>query len=59
MARTSKRKSPNGKVNSENLSGAKVPRKAGVANQTAGKGLGARPLKPTRSIVNFAGKGRQ
>jgi hypothetical protein len=51
-------KSANGKVNSENIRGAKVPTKGGLKDETGGKGLGSRFVKPRRTVVNFANRGR-
>jgi hypothetical protein len=48
-----------GKVSSENVpSGRKFPRKRGLADETKGKGVGSRKIKPRRSVVNFAPRGR-
>ncbi len=45
-----KSKDAYGRVNSENIGGAKVPRKAGVADETTGKGVG------TRNVRNVGGQ---
>jgi hypothetical protein len=52
-------KNADGKVSAENISGTKLPRKAGLVNETTGKALGTRPVKPSRSIVNFANRGQR
>jgi hypothetical protein len=45
------------KVSNERVpSRRKFPRKAGLADETKGKGAGSRKLKPKRSIVNHAGR---
>jgi hypothetical protein len=56
---TKMNKQSDGKIASENLSGRPVPRKAGLRNETGGKGAGTRNIRgPKRSPFNFAGKGR-
>ena len=40
-----KSKGADGRVNAENISGAKVPRKSGLVNQTGGKSAGTRDLR--------------
>ena len=40
-----KSKDAYGRVNSENLKGAKVPRRAGLDNETLGKGVGTRDIR--------------
>ena len=51
-------KQSDGKVAGENLTGRKVPRKAGLTDETKGKALGSRSIAPKRSVVNFAKRGR-
>ncbi len=46
----SKSKDGTGRVNAENIGGAKVPRKGGVSDETSGKTVG------TRDIRNVGGK---
>ncbi len=41
----SKSKDGTGRVNAENIGGAKVPRKAGLADETSGKGAGTRDVR--------------
>jgi hypothetical protein len=50
-----KQKSNRGpKVTSENLpSGRKLPRKPGLTDETKGKAIGARPIKPARIINDY------
>ena len=38
-------KSKDGRVNTENISGAKVPRKSGVSDERLGKSLGTRDIR--------------
>ncbi len=40
-----KSKDATGRVNSENIGGAKVPRKSGVSDETGGKSAGARDIR--------------
>ncbi len=40
-----KSKTDDGRVAAENLKGAKVPRKAGLADETGGKSLGTRDVR--------------
>ncbi len=55
-----KSKDAYGRVNSENASGAKVPRKSGLDNQTGGKALGTRDVRSIGGrLYNFASKGRR
>ncbi len=45
------------KVSGENVpSGRKLPRKSGLTNETKGKAIGTRPIKPKRTVVNHAGR---
>jgi hypothetical protein len=45
------------KVSSENVpSGRKFPRKMGLTDETKGKSVGSRKIKPRRTIVNHAGR---
>ena len=54
-----KSKDAYGRVNTENISGKSVPRKAGVSDETTGKSLGSRPVKPSRTVVNHANRGQR
>ncbi len=55
-----KSKGADGRVNSENIGGAKVPRKSGVSDETGGKSLGTRDVRNIGGqYANFAGKGRR
>jgi len=54
-----KSKTVDGKVSAENISGTRVPRKAGVSDETGGKDLGTRPVKPSRTVVNHANRGQR
>ena len=45
-----------GKVATENMEGAPVPRKGGLNDQTGGKTIGTRKIKPSRTIYDFVGK---
>jgi len=47
---------PKGKVATENMEGAPVPRKGGLNDQTTGKTIGTRKIKPSRTIYDFVGK---
>ncbi len=40
-----KSKGADGRVNSENIGGAQVPRKSGVSDQTGGKAVGTRDIR--------------
>jgi hypothetical protein len=40
-----KSKGADGRVNAENISGAKVPRKSGLNDETTGKSLGTRDIR--------------
>ena len=40
-----KSKDAYGRVNAENIGGAKVPRKAGLVNETSGKAVGTRDIR--------------
>ncbi len=40
-----KSKGADGRVNSENIGGAKVPRRAGLADETQGKSAGTRDIR--------------
>ncbi len=45
------------KVSSENVpSGGKLPRRPGLTDETKGKAIGTRPIKPKRTVVNHAGR---
>jgi hypothetical protein len=55
-----KSKGVDGRVNSENIGGAKVPRKSGLADETGGKAVGTRDVRNVGGrFFNFAGKGRR
>jgi hypothetical protein len=55
-----KSKGADGRVNTENLKGAKVPRKSGVSDETGGKSAGTRDIRNVGGrFFNFAGKGRR
>ena len=55
-----KSKTNDGHVNSENIGGAKVPRKSGVSDETGGKSLGTRDVRNIGGqYANFATKGRR
>jgi hypothetical protein len=41
----SKSKDGTGRVNAENISGSKVPRRAGLADETGGKSAGTRDIR--------------
>jgi hypothetical protein len=52
-----KSKDAYGRVNSENIGGAKVPRKSGVSDETGGKSLGTRDVRNIGGqYANFAKK---
>ncbi len=52
-----KQKTADQKVTSENVpSGRTFPRKSGLTNETKGKAIGTRPIKPKRTVVNHAGR---
>jgi hypothetical protein len=54
-----KSKDGTGRVNAENLKGAKVPR-AGLTDETGGKSAGTRNVRNVGGrFFNFAGKGRR
>jgi hypothetical protein len=40
-----KSKGADGRVNTENIGGAKVPRKSGLVDETSGKSLGTRDVR--------------
>jgi hypothetical protein len=53
-----KSKDGTGRVNAENLTGKKVPRK-GLTDETQGKGVGTRDIRNVSGrFARFAGKGR-
>ncbi len=55
----SKSKDGTGRVNSENIGGAKVPRKSGVSDETGGKSAGTRDIRKVGGrFARFAGEGR-
>ncbi len=55
-----KSKGADGRVNSENIGGAKVPRKSGLSDETGGKSLGTRDVRNVGGrFFNFATKGRR
>jgi hypothetical protein len=51
-----KSKQADGKVAAENLAGKPVPRKAGIRNETTGKGAGTRDVRSLRgrTVVDHA-----
>jgi hypothetical protein len=52
-----KNKSADGRVNAENISGAKVPRRAGLVNETQGKSAGTRDTRKVGGqSFNFVNK---
>ncbi len=52
-----KSKDAMGRVNSENIGGAKVPRKSGVSDETGGKSVGTRDIRKVGGqYANFAHK---
>ncbi len=52
-----KSKDAYGRVNTENIGGAKVPRKSGVSDETSGKSLGTRDVRKIGGqYANFAHK---
>jgi hypothetical protein len=54
-----KSKDAYGRVNTENIQGAKVPRKSGVSDETGGKGLGTRDVRQVGGrFARFAGEDR-
>ncbi len=54
-----KSKDATGRVNAENLKGAKVPRRAGVSDETGGKGVGTRDVRQVGGrFARFGGKDR-
>ncbi len=54
-----KSKDATGRVNTENISGAKVPRK-GLKDETQGKSLGTRDVRSIGGrFARFAGEGRK
>jgi len=56
----SKSKDGTGRVNAENISGSKVPRRAGLADETGGKSADTRNVRKVGGrFFNFAGKGRR
>jgi len=49
-----------GHINSENLKGAKVPRRAGLNDETLGKSAGSRDIRNVGGrFFRFAGEGRK
>ncbi len=55
-----KSKGADGRVNSENIGGAKVPRKSGVSDETGGKSAGTRDVRAVGGrFARFAGEGRK
>jgi len=42
-----------GKVATENMEGAPVPRKDGLKDQTQGKGAGSRKIAPKRTVYDY------
>ncbi len=55
-----KSKDGTGRVNTENISGAKVPRKSGLVDETTGKSLGSRDVRKVGGrFFRFAGAGRK
>ncbi len=56
----SKSKDGTGRVNAENIGGSKVPRKAGLADETVGKSAGTRDVRAVGGrFARFAGEGRK
>jgi hypothetical protein len=54
-----KSKTDDGRVSAENIGGAKLPRKSGLADETTGKSLGSRDVRNVGGrFARFAGKGR-
>jgi hypothetical protein len=54
-----KSRTPDGRVNTENISGAKVPRK-GLTDETQGKSVGSRDVRKVNGrFFRFAGEGRK
>jgi hypothetical protein len=54
-----KSKDDYGRANAENISGSKVPRKAGLADETTGKSAGTRDVRKVGGrFARFAGEGR-
>ncbi len=52
-----KSKDGTGRVNTENIGGAKVPRKAGLVNETTGKGAGTRNVRSVGGLrANFVNR---
>ncbi len=55
-----KSKDATGRVNTENIGGGAVPRRAGLVNETLGKGAGTRNVRSIGGrFFNFASKGRR
>ncbi len=55
-----KSKTNDGRVNSENIGGAKVPRRAGISDETTGKSVGTRDVRNVGGkSYRFAGAGRK
>ncbi len=42
---TSKSKTPDGRVSTENIKGGAVPRRAGLVDETQGKGVGTKDVR--------------
>ncbi len=54
-----KSKSADGRVNTENLKGGAVPRRAGLVDETSGKSVGTRDIRNVGGrFARFAGEGR-
>ncbi len=48
------------RVSAENLTGKKVPRRAGLVDETAGKGVGTRNIRSINGrFFRYAGDGRR
>ncbi len=55
-----KSKTNDGRVSAENMGGAKVPRRAGLVDETSGKSLGSRDVRNVGGrFARFAGEGRK
>ena len=53
-----KSKDATGRVNAENIGGAKVPRKSGVSDETGGKAAGSRDIRKVGGqYANFVRSG--
>ncbi len=52
-----KSKTPDGRVNAENLKGGAVPRRAGLVDETSGKGAGTRNVRNVGGLrANFVNR---